>query len=494
MIRSVRRYLFFNLMIFTALIATFTVFTTVYLNQKELNKYKDAQLRQTAFVIESLLDISQQEHNTVWLRERLSQLWEVYDELDTETTPEQLDDLPKFAVFDAHKQRVFTSDPRSSLQLSLSSDTLLSAPDGYSTVKAAEGTSWRLYARTEKKARLRIITADPHGIKTALTHKVLQQAGLTLLLSYPLLALLIWLIVGRGLADLYNLTFEVQQRAPEHLNPLPYHDFPKEIMSIVHAWNSLLTRLKHAFEREKRFTADAAHEMKTPLAGLRTHAQLAINAANESERLVALNRVIASVDRSTHIIQQLLTLSRIGYGAAENKLTTIDLSQEVKQVISDLIHDALKKDQEIELLPIHQPVIVLGYDTSLSILVRNLIDNAIRYTPEGGTIQIELEAFKQQIFLRVIDDGPGIPELLHERVFERFYRVLGNKSPGSGLGLGIVKQIAELHQATVHLSVPKSGKGLQVTIVFPSVRVFLAAKRLRGETLKNNTTLNDEQS
>jgi two-component system sensor histidine kinase QseC len=229
----------------------------------------------------------------------------------------------------------------------------------------------------------------------------------------------------------------------------------------IENWNIL----KDAFARDKRFAADAAHELKTPLAAMKTQAQVALKASNSDRRNAALENVIAGVDRSTHIVQQLLTLNRLGPGSSIKK-QKLDLEPIIREVLAELAVNALHKNIDLEFKEAKYPAWIYADKASMAILVRNLIDNAIRYTPEDGKVSVAIINTPQHVIFRVTDTGPGIPEKLRDRIFERFFRVLGTKQSGSGLGLAIVQQIAKLHNADINVETPASGFGLSIEIRF----------------------------
>lgn len=302
---------------------------------------------------------------------------------------------------------------------------------------------------------------------TVLARRITQNDLYIMLLVLPLSGLLIWLIIGKGLNSIKVVTNEVAHRAPTRLEPVDIEAVPVEIKPLVDALNHLFLRLQEAFEREKRFAGDAAHELRTPLAALKTQTQVALKTADITEQRKILQRVVVGVDRCAHVVQQLLILSRLVPEASELEDTTkFDLSKLAAEIIAQIGHIALEKDLDIELIA-EKSALIVGNPTAIGILIRNLVDNAIRYTPEGGAIDVLVENKPRGVLLAVIDNGPGIPEELHERVFERFYRILGHKSPGSGLGLAIVQQIAALHNAKVSIGAPDSGQGLKVEVFFP---------------------------
>jgi two-component system sensor histidine kinase QseC len=285
---------------------------------------------------------------------------------------------------------------------------------------------------------------------------------------YPLSGLVIWIIIGRGLSSLRRFANEVAQRAADHLEPVNLEEVPSEITPLVDELNKLFLRLKQAFDREQRFAGDAAHELRTPLAALKTQAQVALKATNPYEKQTHLFQVIAGVDRCTHVIQQLLTLSRMNPETVTlDDLTNVDLPKIATEVIMQLAPQAVDKQIEIELVAEDPDCIITGNTAGIYAMIHNLVDNAIRYTPNNGFIKVIIQNLPKQIVLRVIDTGTGIPAELRSRVFERFFRVLGTNTQGSGLGLAIVLQIAKLHKGDVILGTPENGIGLEVEVTFP---------------------------
>jgi two-component system sensor histidine kinase QseC len=277
------------------------------------------------------------------------------------------------------------------------------------------------------------------------------------------------MIIGLALRSITRVTNEISNRASTYLEPVDPENTPVEIKPLVEELNQLFIRLKLAFERNKRFAADAAHELRTPLAALKTQAQVALKAETESDRNTAMLKVLQGVDRSSHMVAQLLTLSRLGQEEALSDIKPVDLHKLAAEIIAYLVPIALEKQIEIELAPAPEDSIVSGNDITLGILIRNIVDNAIRYTPANGEVKVQLLNQNEKIIFRVTDSGPGIPAELRERVFERFFRILGASAPGSGLGLAIVSQIADLHSAQVSLGTPANGIGLQFDIIFTQI-------------------------
>ncbi|MCB1827292.1 MAG: sensor histidine kinase N-terminal domain-containing protein, partial [Coxiellaceae bacterium] len=330
-----------------------------------------------------------------------------------------------------------------------------------------DGHSWRVNTVYDSQTDLTIMVAERSNYRQQLENQLTQDSIFIMLVTYPFLGFLIWVIVGRGLDTLKKVAREVRHRAPSNLKPVDLESVPSEIEPLVTELNSLFSRLQEAFNREKRFTADAAHELKTPLAALSTQTQVALRADTTEARNHALLKVLAGVNRSTHVVQQLLTLSRMVPEATINEPGPVSITKQASDVAALLAPEAIAKNIDLELITPDSPTTILGNATSINILIRNLVDNAIRYTHENGTVKIDIHERPNEVSLRVIDNGPGIPEELRERVFERFFRVIGNQTTGSGLGLGIVQQIAKLHHAEIKLKTPQDHSGLEVEIIFP---------------------------
>ena len=346
-----------------------------------------------------------------------------------------------------------------------------SAPDAPMTeldngfaISLIDGQRWRVYAITSEKDGMQVQVAESMEIRDKLRNTIALRILVPMLVALPLLGGLIWYGVGRAMQPLHKIAEDVEHRHLDHLSPIQGGEIPVEAQSLVNALNALFLRLQQAFENERRFTADAAHELRTPLAALKTQAQVALRARDEGARGEALRQVIAGVDRATHMVQQLLTLARLDPRRGVVADCQTDLGEVVTGVLTELAPTALAKDIELSLEG-EAGCPVKGDKDMLAILARNLVDNAIKYTPAGGVVEVRLEHEGPWIDLVVADSGPGIPPGKRERVFERFYRVLGTETAGTGLGLSIVKRVAELHQAEIRLEDSPRG-GLQVRVRF----------------------------
>jgi two-component system OmpR family sensor kinase len=332
--------------------------------------------------------------------------------------------------------------------------------EGYATVEH-EGRSWRIYTALSSKQTIQV--GQPTKLRTELAALTAARLLLPVLAILPLLGLLGWWIVGRGLAPLGALADALARRAPTSLDTLPVMESPVEVQPLVHSLNDLLARLGDAFDTQRRFAADAAHELRTPLTALTLQIQLARRAESPEERAIALDRLEHGVKRSTRLVQQLLTMARLDPDAAR-PAATVDLAALAAAVIDE--RKALAEQQRIAVSLTARPVTMAGQEDGLRILLTNLVDNALRYTPAGGSVLVRVWPDGDQARIEVSDTGPGIAEEERERVFDRFYRGRNAPAGGSGLGLAIVRQVATLHGGSIVLDESPSG-GLLVSARFP---------------------------
>jgi two-component system sensor histidine kinase QseC len=340
--------------------------------------------------------------------------------------------------------------------------------EGYSDI-IIKGEPWRVITRWDIRHEFMIQVAEPKSARESLARHITLKLLIPTFIALPTIALLIWFGVGAGLKPLQQLRQEVKQRTASRLEPVAMEGVPVEVAPLTQALNDLFYRLQQAFEGERRFTADAAHELRTPLAALKIQAQVALRSIDDSERQVALKNVLRGVDRSTRLVEQLLTLARVDPETIATNYKKVDLQSLATAVILDL--EPLAQLKQIKLtLNEGMSLSVLGDDALLTLMLRNLLDNAIRYTPIGGRVAVSLRNI-ESVAIEVIDSGPGIPIAEREKVLERFYRISGNGEEGSGLGLSIVRRIAELHGARLILSDNEVCMGLLVSIIWPSSKV-----------------------
>jgi two-component system, OmpR family, sensor kinase len=335
--------------------------------------------------------------------------------------------------------------------------------EGYATL-THEGRSWRVFTAASGPQTIQV--AQPTILRTELAALTAGRLLLPVLVILPLLGLLGWWIVGRGLAPLGDLAASLARRAPASLEPVAAGQAPSEVQPLVHSLNALLARLSEAFDAQRRFAADAAHELRTPLTALTLQIQLARRAGSAEERAMALDRLEQGVKRATRLVQQLLTMARLDPDAAAHAVTRFDLAELAGAAVGE--RKAAAEGRGIGLAVHARPTCIRGQEEAVRILLANLIDNALRYTPPGGTIAVRVRRDADVAALEVVDSGPGIAAEERERVFDRFYRGRDAPAGGSGLGLAIVRQIVGLHGGTIALGEAEGG-GLKVSVHFAAV-------------------------
>ncbi|MFY7698068.1 MAG: ATP-binding protein [Legionella sp.] len=462
---SIRKFLLINLLLAISLTTTLTAIGNYYLDQKDIQEHLDTLMAVSALSYQALLgnDVHQRP-----LAEIQHALETIHHQVETYYHPAFIQDKSPDYYLDRFNFQVWRDDGKLLLHSAATpKKPLASHVNGFSD-NQMDGKDWRVFATYNEKAGIRTILSEQYDTRNELGRRIAQDDLYIMLLTFPLSGLLIWFIIGRGLHSLDRVAQEVANREPNHLKPVNILEIPEEIKPVIDELNKLFYRLDEGFEREKRFAADAAHELRTPLAALKAQAQVALNTNNIDEKNQALQKLIASVNRSTHIIQQLLTMSKLVPEAASNhEVDAINLSKITHEVLVMLAPTAIEKQIELEFETGENDLGFIGNPTAIGILIRNLVDNAIRYCNDHGRVIVHAYKENDTVVLSVQDNGPGIPEELRSRVFERFFRVLGNKSPGSGLGLAIVQQICDLHNARITLKTPSQGNGLIVNVYFP---------------------------
>ena len=338
---------------------------------------------------------------------------------------------------------------------------------GFSTQPIAEWT-WRVFSLRSGEVWVQVAERD--DVRDEMSRKIAFAAAAPLIAGIPLLLVLVSLLIRYGLAPLSGLVRQVAARQPGSVAPLLLERTPAEITPLVEALNGLLERVRRALERERRFTADAAHELRTPLAALKVHAQNAVRAGSTSEREASLQRMLLGLDRTVHLAEQMLAYSRaatLSEGERAERMALRPLLAEAADVVQPL---ADERGAAVHLGTDHDtvPITVRGERRKLLSLATNLLDNAVRYSPRGGRVEVSLDADGAGARLTVTDEGPGIPAELRERVFESYYRIPGAPGTGSGLGLAIVKETAEAHGARVEVHDGPGGRGTRIVVRFPS--------------------------
>lgn len=303
--------------------------------------------------------------------------------------------------------------------------------------------------------QIRIQVAESLEKRALLANEIIKGVILPQFIILPIALALVWLALSRGLAPLTELQHRIRARRSDDLSPIDSSRVPEEISPLVNSLNDMLTRLSHTIAIQKRFIADAAHQMKTPLAGMRMQSELALRQTDQEEIHRSLQQLSTSSEAATRLINQLLTLAR-----AENQAPTtnqvvepIDLSDLARQTVQDWISTSFMYGIDLGFEQTDEPLIIFGNALMLRELLSNLIDNALRYTARGKhvTVRTGFSYTQNLAMIEVEDNGPGIPKDERHLVFNRFYRILGSNVSGSGLGLAIVREIAQQHGATIEI-------------------------------------------
>jgi two-component system sensor histidine kinase QseC len=348
-------------------------------------------------------------------------------------------------------------------------DTRLSpSTEGFSDVSVA-GKDWRVFSTWDSERDYLVQVADASSSRDDISQQIAWHLLLPLVFGLPVLGLVLGSFILGAFRPLTRLADSIAAQAPGRLQAIALPGAPSEILPILERLNQLFERVSHTQDDERRFTADAAHELRTPLAVLQTYAEVASAASDDATRRHALDNLLSGSRRATRLLEQLLMLARLDAQSALPGIALCDLRSIVIDTVATLIPAALNKSIEVE-VDEGPPAIVKGAAMLLQVLVRNLVDNAIRYTPAGGHVKICVKILQPPqgngVCLQVTDSGPGIPEALRPEALGRFRRLDESGEEGHGLGLSIVARIAELHGSSVVLGTKESASGLVVSVSF----------------------------
>lgn len=400
------------------------------------------------------------------------QLWGVFDDLlQVNTLGHKYERKIAFQLWSKSDGIVLHSDSAPVFALS-------SLDNGF-TETNIDNHLWHVFSIASTNGEYVIHVGQKEEIRAELTDEISLQLVMQFLIGLPILGLVIWFIVGWALAPLNRLEIALSRREASYLKPLSIERLPNEIVPIVHEINTLFAQLEQAFEHERQFTADAAHELRTPLAGLLTQAQVALRTVDETVRNQALKRIDQAVHRMTYLVQQLLTFSRIDSNTEYLAKAVTHVDKEIIQVITELDAEAYKKRIHVEFID-ENVVPIMANTLLINILLRNVIDNAIKYTPQRGSINVSLIGLNSQLIFCVEDSGPGISPDEYENSLKRFHRCVetAHTAQGTGLGFSIVQRIAGIHNAELALGESELG-GLKVKVSFALPPVVPMKKRTR---------------
>jgi two-component system sensor histidine kinase QseC len=381
------------------------------------------------------------------------------------------DDLEEDLGRAAHKYQrslrfqIWRADGKLLMRSNNAPETPLTAAAGFSETHDHAG-HWRHFSQWNEDHSVQVQVSENHDIRDDLIGHIAWRLLLPALFGLPLIGLWVWLATRHGFASLDGIASQIASRDPQQLQPLHPPTAPEEIRTLLEALNGLFQRVEHTLEAERRFTADAAHELRTPLAALQAQLQVAQRARDDEERDRSLHQLQSGLTRAAHLVDQMLHLARLDPESGLPDPQPVDLAGLAEAVCADLGPQILAKNLDFD-LEASAGCQVTGQAEWLRVLIRNLVDNAVRYTPESGRVRVGVTKKKDSIEFSVNDSGPGIPVEERESVLRRFHRLNQGSQPGSGLGLAIVARIAELHGATLRLDTPNTPKGLLAAVQFP---------------------------
>jgi signal transduction histidine kinase len=345
--------------------------------------------------------------------------------------------------------------------------------EGYANT-VVEGQPWRVYSVSDATGRMHVQVGRSQEQMQAQRATWLKASVVISLMVLALFGFPLWFVICWSLQPVTEVQDAIQRRHALDFAPLPVGGLPHEVAPMVESFNRLLQRLDVAVQGERRFIADAAHELRTPLAALLAQSELALRADDPSQSRAALVRLKTVVERSSRLVEQLLDLARLDAGDANARMRRVALYECVEVVVRDFEAMARHKGQRIQLeLDAGE---LMGDVDALGILLRNLVDNALRYTAAGGRVVVRCAESGGEVLLRVADDGPGVPSEERGRIFDRFYRVAGNGERGSGIGLSLVARIAQLHGARIEVAEGIDGRGFGITLRFRAAEAAVAPR------------------
>jgi len=350
---------------------------------------------------------------------------------------------------------------------SLPADLPQTFEEGFARMETSEGP-WRVFTHVTDEGNVQ--TGQPVATRDALARELSLSVLMPMLLLIPILGVVVAWAMKRGLQPLHDASRRVRDRDASRLDPLPTEKAPAELVPLVEQINALLARLAQSLEAQRRFLADAAHELRSPVAALALQVQLAERAQTAASRAAALNELALGVERARRVVQQLMDFARLDADVPLQAFSVINLAALAREIVGSYAVRAERQDVD---LGVDAPglVEVYGTESDLRSALQNLVDNALRYAPQGSAVTVSARRVEQMIELRVVDAGRGIPAAERDRVFRRFHRVAGDPTQGTGLGLAIVKAIVERHQGRIELAdaqLDGEAPGLAVSILLPA--------------------------
>lgn len=337
---------------------------------------------------------------------------------------------------------------------------------GFSDVMLA-GTHWRVFSAWDGKHEVLVQVAEDHATRDRIARGIALNALMPLVVALPLLGLVIWWVVGRGMRPLRQIGEELAQRGPQDLEPIAALDVPSEVTPLVERLDQLLARIQDSRASERRFTSHAAHELRTPIAAIRAQSEVAGATADPAQRVAALQHVIEACDRAGRLMEQLLLLARADEADIDSRRVPCDLRPIAERLLAELAPAAMRERITLELEAIG-PMRLSGDAALLEAALRNLVDNAIRHGGPGTDVKVAMSTDAHGVVVAIEDSGPGVTDADLARLGQRFYRASDARAGGSGLGLSIVSRIVTLHHGTVLFTRGAQGHGLRVELRLPA--------------------------
>ncbi|MCQ8118390.1 ATP-binding protein [Methylomonas rosea] len=444
--RSLKKQLLLSLLTSLLLVWGVTAYISYKQTRDEVTELFNAELAQSARVVHAFVEnmVRQRALTKLWERDKTPELF------DTPILGHKYERKIAFQLRSVKEGLVLRSESAPEFALSLTRN-------GYSETML-DGQLWHVFSLSTENGNYVIHVGQRDDIRRELVEGIAGQQVIGFLIALPILGVMIWWIVSRTLSPVNQVKEQLASRAAGYLQPLSVDNLPDEVLPVVTQINSLFAMLEQAFANERNFTSDASHELRTPLAGLLTQIQVAQKTTDTQMRDQALQKAQQAVSRMTHTVQQLLTLSRVQHQQAGIAKQSVDVNEALIEVISDLDHAARDKRIEIELQG-ESGLLIDANPQLFQVLIRNLIDNAIKYSPIEGHIKVACRCENNRLQLTVDDSGPGVADDDYQRITQRFYRCVetANSVEGSGLGLSIVQRIVALHAADIDFA--KSGLG-----------------------------------
>ncbi|MBA8780460.1 MULTISPECIES: ATP-binding protein [Aeromonas] len=474
-VRSIRRFLLSGILALVSLSLAISGLIGYLQANHEMEELFDARLAQSARITNQLLDRYLKQRGDLPSNGAIYQEWEQAVPNAPHQEPSgfgQIGQDNEFTPYGHEFERNLTfqlTDGEGNILLRSPSAPrqLFGKPElGFGAVHR-DGHDWRTFTLYNEDEQTWLIVAERDDERSELASKMATLTMLPLFITLPFLLGLLWWLITRGLSPLHQLAQAIGERHPANLSPLNLAIKAEELTPLVGEINRLMHALADTLDREKQFTNEAAHELRTPLAVLRIHSENAMTAEDDQSREQALRKMLLALDRSDRLIRQLLTQARID-NQQSPALTALPLFPLLQGTLATLAPIALKKDQQLSLEGAEQ-VQVMGQAMLLELMFGNLIDNALRYTQVGGEVAVVVSQVGNRIRVDVRDNGPGIPTAALSRLCERFFRVNPQQGDGVGLGMAIVSRIAQLHGADLDIHNRPEG-GLEVSVLLPASR------------------------